>query len=546
MLRRAPAVRRRRWETPIAVAHSVGDGFGRALVPDTRSIDLAGRRGPQVGRMALVHEAPDVDRLPLAAGRPAVHHRAMRERDPGERNTPALVSLLRAPELGDALGIGKGLLAGCPEDDPERPSVEKITALAFGHQAFSGRWGDDPVSDWLRARLLRATERIQEPPGWLGILGWLGRHLDLWYRSPADEPMPLVAAALAATHGSARTLATVSAMLREARATKEWAGLVRALILRCALDGGYVPESLHRVVPSVRRGGDVVAAAWKPLLLARRALVEAGHVVGAAHLSAAFVATDLRRRVMGELRLHNVHARIPSWGSRALNETEAGSLHTAIHSRELRSIAALSGLTAPPWPEEWGGPDARGITSALSRLLGSDVTLAGEVFMHDGLALAALHALGGHAMNALAALGASRTPAAFDEARTALARAIHAGIAGSTLPEDRPTALQADSIYRQLRSLPDPSLALATPYWLLGAQRAEFQHALHTSGRFQQFRGLRLVLDRPDVTDALAPFWLLREEAGLERSLIDMVRRAGNHLSQPRPEECRRFVRSLE
>ena len=167
--------------------------------------------------------------------------------------------------------------------------------------------------------------------------------------------------------------------------------------------------------------------------------------------------------------------------------------------------------------------------------------------MHDGLALAALHALGGHAMNALAALGASRTPPAFDEARSALAQAIHAGISGSTLPKDLPTAPKADSIYRQLREPAGAQPGAGDA--LLAARRRSGPKSsmrLQTSGRLQQFRDLRLVLDRPDVTDALAPFWLLREDAGLEGSLIDMVRRAATQLSQPGPEECRRFVRSIE
>lgn len=489
-------------------------------------------------------EMPGVTHLTMPAAPPPVHHRAMRERGLRRSLATSLVGLLRARAFDDVLELATALVEECSPSDPQRATVERVVGLAVGRDAVTGRWGDDPVADWLRVRRLEATG---EPPGWLGVLAWLGRHSDHWYRSSsALAAMPLAAAALATTNGLPRTLAAVGATLRQARMTRDWAGLVRTLVLRCALEGVFVPEALRKVVPSPRRGGEVVAQAWKPLVLARRALLEGGHVVGAAHLTAALVATDLRRRLMGDLRFHNRQARIPSWGSRALNEREASDLHAAIHGREVRSFALQDILPAPPWPYAWGGPDAREVTSALSRLLGSGLWLAREAFLHDGLALAAVHALGGHAMNALAVLGASRTPPAFDEARTALARAIHAGISGSTLPEDLPTKAEADTIYRQLRRLPEPSLALETPHWLLGAQGAEAQHALQTSGRLHQFRDLRLVLDRPDVADALAPFWLLREEPGVEDSLIDLVRRAAARLESPTPDECLRFLRSLE
>jgi hypothetical protein len=453
-----------------------------------------------------------------------------------------MVALLRARTLDDTLEIAQSLLDDHPAHDPQRASVDRVVSLAVGREALPGRWGGDPVADWLRARLVDATG---EGEGWLGILGWLGRHAALWPASSALAAMPVAAAALATASGPAKALADVSDRLRQARKIRDGASLLRALILRCALEGVFVPDALRRVVPSPRRGGDLVAPAWKPLLLARRALMESGHLVGAAHLTAALVATDVRRRFLDDFRFHGLRARIPSWGSRGLNEREASELHAAIHGREVRTFALQGVLPSPPWPSEWGGPDSREIASALARLLGSDVGLAREAFVHDGLALAAVHALSGHAVNALAVLGASRTPPALDEARTALARAIHEGIGGSTLPGDRPVRPEADAIYRQLRKLPEPNLALETPYWLLGAQRAEAQHALQTSGRLQQFRHLRLILDRPDVADALAPFWLLRETPGLEGSLVDLVRRTAAQLAPPTPDQCLRFLRSL-
>ena len=84
----------------------------------------------------------------------------------------------------------------------------------------------------------------------------------------------------------------------------------------------------------------------------------------------------------------------------------------------------------------------------------------------------------------------------------ALSTAIHLGITGSTLPEDLPSK-KADAVYRQVRELPEPSLALETPYGVLCDQRAEAQHAFQVSGRLQEFRRLRLVLDRADLAKSM-------------------------------------------
>jgi hypothetical protein len=457
----------------------------------------------------------------------------------------ALVELLQAPSLDEALEVAQDLLDALPSGDEQRRRAEAAIALAVGREPLPARWGDDPVADWLRARLVDATD---ECPSWLGVLTWLGRHAQHWLRSPeALDEMPLAAAALATTQGLPRTLARVMATtLRETRRRKDWAGLLRVLILRCALEGAFDPESLRRgIVPTPRRGGEVVAEDWKPLLLARRALTDAGHVVGAAHLTAALVATDVRRGVMADFRLRGLNARVPSWGSRSLDEKEAGKLHAALYEPGRHKTASPSHLPSAPWPSGWGGPDTHGFTYTLWRLMGGDSELAREVFLHDGLAVAAVYALGGHTMNAMAALGASRTPDVFYRSRAALSAAIHVGTTESTLPKDLPSK-EADAVYRQLRELPEPNLALETPYCVLGDQRAEAQHAFQTSGRLQEFRRLRLVLDRPDLAESLAPFWLLADSYDIEDSLRRLVRLTVAGLAPPTADECGRFLRSIE
>jgi len=504
------------------------------------AVPQARARGP----VAFAFQPPAVHHLSLGIGPPEVRHEAIPERGPRGSLAAALVEMLQARTADAALPAARRATQEVRIDDPRRAFVDRVLAFAFEGEALPARWGADPVADWLRARRL---DELNEGESWLGILAWLGRHAEHWLPSPEilDE-MPVAAAALATKEGFPRTLAWASAMLRLTRRTKDWAGLVRVLILRCALEGAFDTASLSRgVVPTPRRGGKVVEEAWKPLLLARRALMDAGHVVGAAHLTAALMATAVRREIMGDLRLHGLQARIPAWGSRSLDEKEAAELHAMLYGTRRRETAIVTFLPSAPWPAEWGGPDTHGVTRSLWRLMGGDRRLARDVFLHDGLALAAVHALGGHAMNAMAALGASRTPGALDEARTALSVAIHVGITGSTLAEDLPSK-QADAVYRQLRELPEPNLALETPYGTLWDQRAEAQHAFQTSGRLQEFRRLRLVLDRPDVTDSLAPFWLLDNHSDMEVSLIRLVRLTVAGLAPPTAVECARFLRSIE
>ena len=527
---------------PVATVHSAGDAFGQAASPDVFSIALSAASSR--GQACFSFEPPPVHHLPLAIPSPEVRHDAIRARARRGPETAPLVALLQARSGDKALKIARRLTQIVTLDDPQRPFVDRVLEFVFEGATLPARWGADPVADWLRAQRL---EELNEGESWLGILAWLGRHAQHWFRAPEvlDE-MPLAAAALATMEGLPRTLVRVSAMLRQARRTKDGAALLRVLILRCALEGVFDPESLRRgIVPTPRRGGEVAAEGWKPLLLARLALMEAGHVVGAAHLTAALVATDVRRGVMGELRLHGLQARIPAWGSRSLEEKEAHDLYAILHGRQVRKSALAKPLPSAPWPAEWGGPDTHEVTRALRRLIGGDRWLARDVFLHDGLALAAIHALGGHRFNAMAALGASRTPGVLEEARTALARAIHVGILDSTLPEDLPSK-QADAVLRQLRELPEPNLALETPYGSLWDQRAEAQHAFQTSGRFQEFRRLRLVLDRPDLAEALTPFWVLPDRDDLEGSLLAFVRRTIARLEPPTADECGRFLRSIE
>ena len=77
-------------------------------------------------------------------------------------------------------------------------------------------------------------------------------------------------------------------------------------------------------------------------------------------------------------------------------------------------------------------------------------------------------------------------------------------------------------------------------------QRAEAQHAFQASGRLQEFRRLRLVLDRPDLAESLAPFWLLHDRSDMDVSLLRLIRLTVAAMAPPSADECGRFLRSLE
>jgi hypothetical protein len=241
-------------------------------------------------------------------------------------------------------------------------------------------------------------------------------------------------------------------------------------------------------------------------------------------------------------RERETKARVPGWGSRPLQDREVEALRSALYrpdtARKGWHISAES-----VWPEGWGGPDRAVCEAALSRMLDGDAWMACEVLMHDGLALAAVLALGGHATNALAALGATRTPASLAETRSALARAIQR-VKGPSMPPELPTSPEAEAVYQQLRKLPDPSLAIDAPYWLLRDQRADLQHALQTAGRLQDFRNLRLLLDRADLAAKLGPFWLLQEDAETEHKLATVVRVIGTQGEPPTRDACLHFLKA--
>ena len=164
-----------------------------------------------------------------------------------------------------------------------------------------------------------------------------------------------------------------------------------------------------------------------------------------------------------------------------------------------------------PWPREWGGPDVNAVVEAVARMLGHrDDAHALEVFLDDRLATAALFAAIGYAPSAHAQLAQADVAPSLLEARRALEHAPPRPLAEpSALLPERPWGAEAERVFQRLRSTPEPSVALASPHWMLGQARGALMSRLVAEGRFEAARAVRPVLDRADLRRDLEPFWIL-------------------------------------
>ena len=108
MLRRAPAVRRRRWRRR---SRSPTRSAMRSAAPScrtrARSITPSGEP-PRSVSLTLVHEAPDVDRLSLAAGRPAIRSPRDRRARPRPAQHPLAGPVAERPRARRRARDGEG------------------------------------------------------------------------------------------------------------------------------------------------------------------------------------------------------------------------------------------------------------------------------------------------------------------------------------------------------------------------------------------------------------------------------------------------------
>jgi hypothetical protein len=160
--------------------------------------------------------------------------------------------------------------------------------------------------------------------------------------------------------------------------------------------------------------------------------------------------------------------------------------------------------------------------------------------------VAGVYAAIGYVPSAVAQLNAAEVAPALSPARQALQEALARGAATGT-----PALLtfdewdrDADRVFRQLRGIPDPSVELASPHWLLEGSRGALMGRLVKDGRRRAATAVRTVLERPDLQQDLRPFWILRGTGEDTRA----VRRLAVWAAQAEgvPVEERQWMRFIE
>lgn len=405
-----------------------------------------------------------------------------------------------APRSGERWPVPEGRLL-----------FERASALARGQVSLPGFWGEDAVVDRLRLRALSGSGAPARVP-WEGFLAWAGAALPSGTEPLPEEALPAACAAVAAARGYRKAVETVLARLPGAPLGARAARALRITAMRLAIEGGFARQTLRWLVPGLHdpppEGGDA-GDLWRPGLLALRACREHDNEAGVVHLTAALAAGHFR------------------WG------------------------AGRGGR--PPWPLEWGGPDGSEVAARIASLVGGRADLLRLVLLDERLAVAAVWGLLGRTPSALAQLaGGSAEVAALGPLFQAAREALRQGLLRRTrpgLPAERPFSRDADRLRALVESTPDPSVALATPHWMLERGRGALTNRLIRQGRRDDARHLRTVLDRADLRESLSPFWLLQGPAdaasvlALARWLRDRVPVPGEREWLAFMEwECRRMV----
>jgi len=495
-------VHRRRWRLAararsLSAAGAAG-GAGILALPPPR---VAG------SRLALQRPVPVVRRrapLSFSSGsfaRPILLYRLF------DAAAPDIVAMLAAPSLADAVEPVGRLARGSWTASQARV-LEELRALVAGEAEPGALWGEDPAADTLRLRWLRsAPDGARPAASWGRFLGWAGARLET---APLGKLPPELARAATASLAAVRGYrGAFQGLTQRGRLPAAFGEALSRVALRCALDGVFLPQFIAYLLPRSRRRGPDGFDPWGPALLALHAYHLHHNVAGLVHLTAALVAAELRERLVAfASRATAAFLRRP-WGARLPPEAD-DALSDSVLLLRLRAYR-FEHFALSPWKSERGGPDVNAVVESVGRLLGRrDASRALEVFLDDRLAVAALFGAIGYAPSALAQLAQAEVAPSLLEARRSLERASALPLAepSSVLPE-RAWGAEAERLFQRLRSTPEPSVALASPHWMLGETRGALMSRLVAEGRFETARAVRPVLDRADLRRDLSPFWIL-------------------------------------
>ena len=452
------------------------------------------------------------------------------------------VSLLAAErlDLARALAAGQGEAGLAPE---ARQAVRELRRGALGEVALDGHWGDDPVVDALRARLLRAVTGDGPPLRWEGFLEWAGRRLAGGaVASAPPAALAACAAGLAAARGYGFALESVLAA--DPPLEERSFDVLSLLALRLALEGRLRPATLGWLVPptpALQRADPRGRSAWSCALLSARALAEAGQAASAAELYAALAATWFRLRFRAVAREGGVRVPWRPWGGPCGPEHQH-AVGIGLHLM-LRGGGALRGADRPPWPRGFGGPDLEALEARIGDLVGWGALVTWQVLLDDDLTRAAVLALSGQSAAARARLAAASTPDALTPIRERLAAVLRRPPLAKGLPE-LPMTREVESLYHKLRRLPDPGVELGTPHGMLPDGRGALVSRLLAAGRAGAASAVRTMLDRPDLARALAPYWLLGAGCDSQAAVLALARWLASREAMPGAEACRAWIRA--
>jgi hypothetical protein len=471
------------------------------------------------GRLAIPRPAPGVKRrAPLSFSSRSFARPVLMRRLFGDL-TPDVVALLSAARTDDALEPALRLSSQHWSDDQVR-ILDQLRAMARGAVAPPGFWAEDVAADALRLRALQEGDH-GAPMAWGRFLGWAGARLEA---APLAKVPPelarAVTASLVAAHGYRPAFQTLT---QRGRLPAAFTEALSRVALRCALDGVFLPRFIAYLVPRLRRRGADGSDPWAIALLALHAYHVHHDVAGLVHLTAALVSADIRERLVAFANRTTAAFLRRPWGARLPAEAD-DALSDAVLLLRVRAYR-FEQFRLSPWKAGWGGPDVGAVVQLVSRLLGRrDQSRALEVFLDDRLAVAALFAAIGYAPSAQAQLAQADVTPSLLEARRSLelARALPLSEPGTVLPE-RPWSAEAERLFQRLRTTPEPSVALASPHWMLGEGRGALMSRLMAEGRFEAARAVRPLLDRADLRRDLAPFWILPGAAEDTEAVTDLA-----------------------
>lgn len=459
-----------------------------------------------------------------------------------------VVTLLAAASPAEA-DRASARLAEVSWPDPAQAVLAALRGLSLGERAIEPLWGQSRAADALRLRLVRAAGGrgpALQSMRWGLFFRWAGERL-----APGTLPPALLraeAASLAAAHGYRRAFEALSGADRTSGDVDRF-DVLSSLAVRVALEDGFAPGLVGWLVPGgrLRRRGVLAREPWSAALLALRAFAAQANVTALVHLGAALVAADLRERVLTFVGRPAASFLRRCWWAGVPESAQAGLADAVAVVRAHAQTITRGGQR--PWPKGWGGPDTRRIVAAVDALLGTRATRLGpELFLDDRLAVAALYGAIGYLPSALAQLGAAEPAPALSDARRALREALGRPRAAAADPGallscgdwDR----DADRLYQQLRTTPDPSVALATPHWLLAETRGALIAQLVKEGRRATASSVRAVLERPDLQAELTPYWLLRGTDADTAAVHELAVRLAEAADETVPE--REWVRFVE